>query len=265
MLDTAVWLRGMAWESGGRITPPFTPDMFRQLSGTPQATLYSHLAALRTKGWLLSRPAQRGTGQIIVEFPDAVDSDPLENSAALEDSSPPESPAEQDELGPKVGAKRQFSSAPEHSSAPESTALKSLIKPDSKDKPSTNTKEGADSSASEKSLMARKRAIQDAYLAELGYKLKSGEWSAGESRAAGYIAEDFSVEQLVAAYRHYKAQKFWADKRLTLRYLAGQMAEFVGSRRRPGAGHRADDPAASAQLAALVQAEKARVAREENR
>lgn len=74
--------------------------------------------------------------------------------------------------------------------------------------------------------------VQSAYEALLGYKL-NGEWAAGESKAARSIGMAFTLDQLKAAYKHYKAEPFWKDKRLTLRYLAKQMPEFFKGKTAP--------------------------------
>lgn len=68
--------------------------------------------------------------------------------------------------------------------------------------------------------------IKAAYEHLLGYSL-NGEWKAGEGHAAKVIGGQFTVEQLNQAYAHYKTQKFWDDKRLTLCYLSKQMPEYL--------------------------------------
>jgi hypothetical protein len=69
------------------------------------------------------------------------------------------------------------------------------------------------------------KEIQQAYEQLIGYSL-NGEWAAGEGKAAKEIAQHYTVAQLEQAYRHYKADKFWQDKRLPLRYLKTQMPEL---------------------------------------
>jgi len=69
------------------------------------------------------------------------------------------------------------------------------------------------------------QSIQAEYERLLGYKL-NGAWASGESKAAKKIAQAYTPAQLATAYQHYKADKFWREKRLTLRYLADQMPEF---------------------------------------
>lgn len=72
---------------------------------------------------------------------------------------------------------------------------------------------------------ATTRAITDAYVALLGFD--PGTWAAGESTAAKWIAERYTVEKFQAAYRHFKAQKFFEDKRVSLRYLKQNIGDYV--------------------------------------
>lgn len=69
------------------------------------------------------------------------------------------------------------------------------------------------------------RAIQSEYVRLLGYAVT--DWAAGEAKAARAIGERYTVGELRAAYEHYKAQPFWSDKRLSLAYLAKNMAEAL--------------------------------------
>ena len=71
--------------------------------------------------------------------------------------------------------------------------------------------------------------IKTTYEILLGYSL-NGEWKAGEGKAAKVIGNGFTSQQLEQAYKHYKADKFWKDKRLTLHYLSEQMPELFSTK-----------------------------------
>lgn len=70
-------------------------------------------------------------------------------------------------------------------------------------------------------------SIQAEYESLIGQKLDRREWVKQEGAAAKRIGERYTVEQLRRAYRHYKAEKFWADKRLTLNYLSKNMGDML--------------------------------------
>lgn len=90
---------------------------------------------------------------------------------------------------------------------------------------SDRTVRGAQKEPSAFPPVSSTQEIQEAYEKLLGYKL-NGEWATGESKAAKSIAKSYTPVQLAEAYRHYKADKFWKEKRLTLRYLSQQMPEL---------------------------------------
>lgn len=73
------------------------------------------------------------------------------------------------------------------------------------------------------------KQITDSYLALLPPG-STVNWSAGESLAAKAIAKVYTVEEFEECYQHYKAQTYWADKRLHLRYLLGQMPEYFSAK-----------------------------------
>lgn len=208
VLRTAIVLRALAWGSPGqRQTPPIHSGEFRTLTGTPPATFYSHLAVLRTKGWLLSRTAQHGTGRIVVEFPAIEDSGLLESAGWL---------------------------------------------------PSSDSRQPESSSQPENSGGAGTRPIQDEYIRLLGYAPQN--WAEGEAKAAKAIGAKYTLAQFRTAYQHYKAQPFWNDKRLTLRYLAGQMPELLANGR--AGRRRREDPAEAEALRRSI--EQQRQEREQN-
>jgi hypothetical protein len=72
--------------------------------------------------------------------------------------------------------------------------------------------------------VSTQRAITDKYCELLGYKPDN--WAEGEGAAAARIAKNYTPDQLAEAYKHFKADKFWASKRLMLRWLAGQMPDY---------------------------------------
>lgn len=71
------------------------------------------------------------------------------------------------------------------------------------------------------------RDIQDAYLRVTGLKATDVSWAAGEADAAKFIAHRWTVEQFERGLRFVQSQKFWQDKRISLRYLKGQMPVLV--------------------------------------
>lgn len=104
-------------------------------------------------------------------------------------------------------------------------------------------------------------AIKAEYVSLLGYT--PTDWVQGEATAAKEIGERYTVEQFRAAYKHFKAQDFWKDKRLSMRYLKTQIPEFFQSKN--GAHRSRDDPAAVARLTQIVESERARVEAERAR
>lgn len=80
--------------------------------------------------------------------------------------------------------------------------------------------------------VSKTKTITDAYVHLLGYEnSKEVSWANGEATAAKFIGEHWTVDQFSAAYRHYKSQAFWADKRIKLSYLKAQLPEFIKNRR----------------------------------
>lgn len=71
------------------------------------------------------------------------------------------------------------------------------------------------------------RDYTDAYLRITGYPSKDVDWSNGESKAAAFIAERWTVDQFEQGLRHVIADPFWTGKRITLRYLKQQMPALV--------------------------------------
>lgn len=86
----------------------------------------------------------------------------------------------------------------------------------------------------EQTIKNRTVGIKDAYVELLGYGPK---WYQGEGKAARQIAEKYSVSQFRQAYTYYKSQKFWQDKKLSLRFLLQQMPEWERNNDREKAGH----------------------------
>lgn len=85
----------------------------------------------------------------------------------------------------------------------------------------------ASSGLADSPVKASTRQITDEYVRLLGYD--PGDWAEGESKAAKWIGEHYTVEEFREAYRHFKARKFWSDKRLTLRHLRTQIQEYFKS------------------------------------
>lgn len=93
-------------------------------------------------------------------------------------------------------------------------------------------------SEQESLIRKRTRSIQNSYTTLLGY---DPEWQKGEGKAARRIAEQYTLPQFKKAYAHYKGQKFWQDKILSLRYLAKNMREWEkqnGNTNKATAGNR---------------------------
>lgn len=75
---------------------------------------------------------------------------------------------------------------------------------------------------------ATTRQITDEYTRLLGHP--HIKWAEGESSAAKWIGQRFTVLEFAEAYHFYKAQKFWQGKRLTLRYIQSNIADYFTSR-----------------------------------
>ena len=70
--------------------------------------------------------------------------------------------------------------------------------------------------------------IQAEYVKLLGYQPK--DWAAGESKAAKQIAACYTVSQFRECYEYLKSQDFWKSKRVRLRYLVGEIDEFLAAK-----------------------------------
>lgn len=90
------------------------------------------------------------------------------------------------------------------------------------------------------SAKAEMRQITDEYIRLLEYKPDN--WAEGEGKAAKQIGQHFTVEEFREAYQYFKAQKFWHDKRLTLRHLKTHIDDYFIARRN---GRIGNAPAAS--------------------
>lgn len=229
--ETGMQLWAAAWESKDSPprTPPFTPAEFQSLTGKSQSTLYGHLAALKDKHWLLFSAPQRGTGQLVVEFlfgepavqPVPQFSKVLERSETLENADL-KAFKELDSL--KELKDSQFSETlenPEFSKSLENQPRGLPGKKSSKPRKSPPTEQAAAPAPS----VTTTRAITDEYVALLGRD--PGTWAEGEGAAAKWIAQRYTVEQFRAVYHHYKAQPFWKDKRVTLRYIKQNMTDCL--------------------------------------
>ncbi len=84
--------------------------------------------------------------------------------------------------------------------------------------------------------------VCEAYERLLGYTPAT--MAKGETKAAKWIGERYTVAELEQVYTYYKAQPFWLDKPLTLRQLANLLPEYLLSKGRTYAAPRPpDDPA----------------------
>jgi hypothetical protein len=206
--DTGVQLRALAW--GKDETPPLSIVQIAKVTGKSQATLYGHMRLLRIRGVLRWRPA--GKTEIIVSF------DPsFWNSGNLE--SEPDRPGV--ETLDLTGEKGTFQN---------SRKLEKPVKDLNQEAVKTKNKSSTFQNSRKLENGAGTNAIKDEYVRLLGYKPNA--WAEGEAKAAQKIGEQYTVEQFAEAYSHYKDQPFWSDKRLSLRYLVGQMPEFVQSHKR---------------------------------
>lgn len=83
--------------------------------------------------------------------------------------------------------------------------------------------------------------VLEAHVQLLGYR--PAHYAKGETKAAKWIGDHYTVADLEAAYRYYKAQPFWHDKPLTLRQLQTLLPEYLASQ---GVSHatslQPDDP-----------------------
>jgi hypothetical protein len=67
--------------------------------------------------------------------------------------------------------------------------------------------------------------VCETYTQLLGYT--PANLARGETKAAKWIGQRYSLAELEAAYRYYKAQPFWHDKPLTLRQLQTLLPEYL--------------------------------------
>lgn len=69
------------------------------------------------------------------------------------------------------------------------------------------------------------QVIIDAFIDELGYRPAN---MGREGKAAKWLVQhEYSPEQVLACYRHMKADKFWSDKFLSLQKVSEQIAEYT--------------------------------------
>lgn len=76
---------------------------------------------------------------------------------------------------------------------------------------------------------ATTRQITDEYQHLLGRVVT--DWAEGEASAAKEIAKWFTVEEFREAYQYFKSQRFWSDKRLPLRWLKNNIADYFAGKK----------------------------------
>ena len=194
--DTYAALRVLAW--GRAETPELSKEELEHNTGKDFQTLYRQLPILATNGVLRVRHA--GTGHYSLLFTDGISG--AETCLKIENSQKRESPVK-DSLISKASKKTK----------------KSLVKDDSAILKIENSQK-------REAPKAETRQITDEYKRLLGPNVEI-KFAAGEGAAAKWIAERYTVEQFRAAYQHFKADKFWRGKLLTLRYLRNQIGPYL--------------------------------------
>ena len=204
VLDTWTMLRALA---NGSDTLEVTFDELYHITWKGRSPVMSHLAMLRDRCGLRFRTAGISLLQVLTFGSDSSHAPPIRKSGRSEN---------QDQPDLKLESSRALDSrskAKAHVKATDSPIRKSG-RSENQDQPTP--------------APATTCAITDKYAELLGYN--PGDWAEGESKAAKWIAAHYTVEQFGEAYRYYKSQKFWHDKRLTLRHLKTQIAEYFASK-----------------------------------
>ena len=189
--DTWSQLRGLAW--GRTETPSLSIEQIMELTGKSRSALYGHLRELRNRGALQWRPAEHAT--LIVSFDAPGRADPVQKSGQSRNSDSPDL-LTSDRISNKKEKIRRI-------------------------------QKSGQSRNSDSPPKATTRQITDEYVRLLGYDPE--DWAEGESKAAKWIGEHYAVEEFREAYQHFKIQKFWSDKRLSLRHLRTQIQEYFKS------------------------------------
>lgn len=210
ILETWLDFRALAW--GRTETPELEFDRLRRETGKSRSTLCGHLAILThcfSLRWLISGNC------VQVFFEGSPAQAPVQKAGRVQEPGL----ATHANLPGKPGDSRE-------SRKLDLPPLESLNQMNPQIKDSRVQKAGRvqKSGLAQPASPSMTLQITDAYVAELGYD--PGAWAEGEGKAAKWIGEHYTVEQFVEAYRHYKAQSYWADKRLTLRYLKLNISDY---------------------------------------
>jgi len=96
------------------------------------------------------------------------------------------------------------------------------------------------------------REVTDTYLRVLELKADEVSWANGEAKAAKFIAQRWTVEQIEASLKKIQSDPFWRDKLITLAYLKKQMPVLVksGNSNNPRQNAPATNPGLAVGLAA---------------
>ena len=114
--DTYIQLRGLAWKSGYKETPPVTFGELAALFGKSQSTVYEHVRSLGEHSWLLFRNA--GGPAYTFSFPDAPQpSEYSESPAAVSENSETPIPLLSNEVNPLMDSEKEKSAVPKNRKA----------------------------------------------------------------------------------------------------------------------------------------------------
>lgn len=92
--------------------------------------------------------------------------------------------------------------------------------------------ESNDAGQKQPAAASKTTAIKERYVELLGHDASEVSWANGEATAAKFIGEHWTPDELADAYQHFKADRFWADKLLTLSYLKKQIPDYLKSKTR---------------------------------
>jgi len=92
----------------------------------------------------------------------------------------------------------------------------------------TSKRKTPDRTPEQQAYLDRKKAIEDAYIAELDYKPAA---FGREAKAAKWLAEQsYTPDQVLRCLRHLQADDFYHGKHISLQTVSGQIGAFIKSK-----------------------------------
>lgn len=96
-----------------------------------------------------------------------------------------------------------------------------------------------DRTPEQQAYLNRKKAIEDAYVAELGYTPAA---FGKEAKSAKWLAEQgYTPEQVVKCYRHLREDEFYAKQHISLATISKQIGAWAKARNGSSNGHVKND------------------------